>query len=48
MNQGRTLVLDEPGSPVARELIELANRFLDVDAAPIAVARSTRFSLRRR
>ena len=48
MNQGRTLVLDDPGAPVARELMELANRFLDVDAEPIAVARPPKFSLRRR
>ena len=48
MNQGRTLVLDDPGAPVARELMELANRFLDVDAAPIPVARPPKFSLRRR
>ena len=48
MNQGRTLVLDDPGAPVARELLELANRFLDVDAEPISVARPPKFSLRRR
>jgi pilus assembly protein CpaE len=48
MNQGRTLVLDDPGAPVARELMELANRFLDVDAEPITVARPPKFSLRRR
>ena len=48
MNQGRTLVLDDPGAPVARELMELANRFLDVDAEPISVARPPKFSLRRR
>ena len=48
MNQGRTLVLDDPGAPVARELMELANRFLDVDAEPIPVARPPKFSLRRR
>jgi pilus assembly protein CpaE len=48
MNQGRTLVLDNPTAPVARELMELANRFLDVGAEPIPVARPTKFSLRRR
>ena len=48
MNQGRTLELDEPSSPVAQELIGLANRFLDPGATPIDVARSTRFSFRRR
>lgn len=48
MNQGRTLVLDNPAAPVARELMELANRFLDVDAEPIPVARPAKFSLRRR
>lgn len=48
MNQGRTLVLDNPTAPVARELMELANRFLDVDAEPIPVARPAKFSLRRR
>lgn len=48
MNQGRTLVLDNPAAPVARELMELANRFLDVDAEPIPVARPSKFTLRRR
>ena len=48
MNQGRTLVLDDPAAPVARELMELANRFLDVDAEPIPVARPAKFSFRRR
>jgi pilus assembly protein CpaE len=48
MNQGRTLTFDEPKSPVAQELIGLANRFLGANATPIQVANSTRFSFRRR
>ena len=48
MNQGRTLAFDEPNSPVARELIELANRFLGADAIAVPAAKPTRFSFRRR
>ena len=48
MNQGRTLTFDEPGSPVAQELVSLANRFLDAGATPIPIAKSNRFSFRRR
>jgi pilus assembly protein CpaE len=48
MNQGRTLTFDEPGSPVARELTALANRFLEAGATPIDVARPARGLFRRR
>ena len=48
MNQGRTLTFDEPASPVAQELLTLANRFLDAGATPITVVKPTRFSFRRR
>ena len=47
MNQGRVLVLDEPDSPVAQEIMAFANRFLDEDKQP-ASTRPSRFSLRRR
>jgi pilus assembly protein CpaE len=47
MNQGRVLVLDEPESPVAHEILNFANRFLDEDAHTKST-RSPRFSLRRR
>jgi pilus assembly protein CpaE len=48
MNQGRTLTFDDPGSPVAQEVLELANRFLHSGATPIDVGKQTRFSFRRR
>lgn len=48
MNQGRTLAFDEPGSPVAREMLGLANQFLDPGSVPIVQPRASRFSLRRR
>jgi len=48
MNQGRVLVLDEPDSPVARELLTFASRFLDADVAARAGSRSSRFSIWRR
>jgi pilus assembly protein CpaE len=47
MNQGRTLVLDEPDSHLARELVGFANRFLDAEAR-VTAARPSRFSRRRR
>jgi pilus assembly protein CpaE len=47
MNQGRVLVLDEPESPVAHEILNFANRFLDEDEQTEST-RSPRFSLRRR
>jgi pilus assembly protein CpaE len=47
MNQGRTLVLDDPDCPVSRELITFADRFLEVDDAESST-RSSRFSLWRR
>jgi pilus assembly protein CpaE len=48
MNQGRTLTFDDPGSRVAQELLELANRFLHAGATPIDVGKHNRFSFRRR
>ncbi len=48
MNQGRTLVLDDPDCPVSRELITFAERFLDVDDDASTSTRSSRFSLWRR
>lgn len=48
MNQGRILVLDEPDSPVARELLMFASRFTDADIATRSGARSSRFSMWRR
>jgi pilus assembly protein CpaE len=48
MNQGRTLVVDEPDSPVARELLAFAATFLDVDTLTRPNERASRFSLRRR
>ncbi len=49
MNQGRTLVLDEPESPVARQLLDFARRFLDTDTHVRSTpAARSRFSLRRR
>jgi pilus assembly protein CpaE len=32
MNQGRILVIDEPASPVAHQLLQFTQRFLDVDS----------------
>jgi pilus assembly protein CpaE len=48
MNQGRILVLDETDSPVARELLAFAGRFLPVEAATRQTGRPGRFSLWRR
>jgi pilus assembly protein CpaE len=48
MNQGRTVVLDEPASPVAIEVSRFANRLLEPDADPIAIPRPSKFPLRRR
>jgi pilus assembly protein CpaE len=48
MNQGRTLVLDEPTSAVSIELSRLANRLLEPEADPISIPRPSKFTLRRR
>jgi pilus assembly protein CpaE len=48
MNQGRILVLDETDSPVARELLAFAGRFLPVEATARPAGRPGRFSLWRR
>jgi pilus assembly protein CpaE len=48
MNQGRTVVVDEPDSPVARELLAFAATFLDVDTLTRPNERASRFSLWRR
>jgi pilus assembly protein CpaE len=47
MNQGRVLVLDEPDSPVAQQILNFANRFLD-KGSQTESTRSPKFSLRRR
>jgi pilus assembly protein CpaE len=48
MNQGRTLVLDEPDSPVARALRTFADRFIDIDSLSQPPAQTSRFFMRRR
>jgi pilus assembly protein CpaE len=48
MNQGRPIVLEEPGSPAARELAALTHRFLDPAAVERAPAARVGFLRRRR
>ena len=48
MNQGRILVLDEPDSPVARELLTFASRFIDEETPFRTGGRTSRFTPWRR
>ena len=47
MNQGRLVVLDEPETPVGRQLLTLAGLFLDEHQTALAAERRSRFFRRR-
>jgi pilus assembly protein CpaE len=48
MNQGRAIVIDEPTSPVTREFMRLASRFLDTEHPDQASVAKGRFARRRK